>query len=89
MVSSTANHRNLMHVAVIKCHVVLNKYLSVLISIYTIYIHNDMTNSTSFQFHQKSMTLPLRSQSPYLVGSGPLGPPISPVEGFVFSGNGS
>lgn len=31
---------------------------------------------------QKSLTRPLRSQSPYLVGSGPLGPPIS----FGFGG---
>ena len=34
----------------------------------------------SFSFHhQKSVTLPFRSQSPYRVGSGPLGPPTSPV----------
>ena len=29
------------------------------------------------------MTRPLRSQSPYLVGSGPAGPPTSPVIGFT------
>ena len=28
---------------------------------------------------QKSVTRPFLSQSPYLVGSGPFGPPISPV----------
>lgn len=35
---------------------------------------------------QKSLTRPFLSQSPYLVGSGPVGPPISPLAGFVPSG---
>ena len=33
------------------------------------------------------MHLPFRSQSPYRVGSGPLGPSISPVLGFISLGN--
>lgn len=36
---------------------------------------------------QKSVTRPFLSQSPYRVGSGPRGPPISPVTGFLSSGN--
>jgi len=36
---------------------------------------------------QKSVTRPFLSQSPYRVGSGPRGPPISPVTGFVSLGN--
>lgn len=36
---------------------------------------------------QKSVTLPFLSQSPYLVGSGPRGPPISPVFGLVLFGH--
>ena len=39
--------------------------------------------------YQKSIHLPFLSQSPYLVGSGPLGPPFSPVTGFTSSGNGA
>jgi len=34
------------------------------------------------------VTRPFLSQSPYLVGSGPLGPPISPVFGFTPPGCG-
>lgn len=34
------------------------------------------------------MTLPFLSQSPNLVGSGPVGPPSSPVIGFPFSKGG-
>ena len=37
--------------------------------------------------YQKSLTLPFLSQSPYLVGSGPFGPPFSPVWGLTPSGH--
>ena len=45
------------------------------------------TNTWSHTLPQKSTALPFLSQSPYLVGSGPLGPSISPVSGFVSLGN--
>ena len=41
----------------------------------------------NFSPNQKSVTLPFLSQSPYLVGSGPFGPPTSPVAGLTPSGN--
>lgn len=47
------------------------------------------TREDGYIDYQKSVTLPFLSQSPYLVGSGPLGPPTSPVYGFVLFGYGS
>ena len=46
-------------------------------------IHFPMTHTGTAQ---KSVTRPFLSQSPYLVGSGPRGPPISPVIGLTSLG---
>lgn len=48
---------------------------------------NTFALSISDRKCQKSVTRPFLSQSPYLVGSRPRGPPFSPVSGFTSLGN--